>query len=262
MVHVGWGTDHHGARNCSHGEYDTALYFTVTLGVPVYTSFRGCVHVIEPRSVRPAARLDVIRSFLKTYLGWSEAQVAQLPSPLYLSLKPSRALKRMAWLESFLWIAGILGGTGLFVTAAIAQQPVNPFRLENLLFLLPFWVVGAAFVPAFCCYWTLRKPSPRQARIRGVVAGWFGPSSDLADWPPALVGRIAPALGVAAERPDELLAIAEQRATLGEVVEALLIARMALALLDVKREPVLGARAEEVTDNCLNHLEKGLPQAG
>ena len=56
MFYAGWGTDTYGACNVIRGEYDSCLYFTVTLGLPVYSSFRGCVHVIEVGKIPPAQR--------------------------------------------------------------------------------------------------------------------------------------------------------------------------------------------------------------
>jgi hypothetical protein len=67
MLHVDWKTESYGARNGHPGEYDTVLYFTVWLGVPVYFSFRRCVHVIELAKVGPGERLECLRGFAKTY---------------------------------------------------------------------------------------------------------------------------------------------------------------------------------------------------
>src|SRR5207237_1370398 len=123
IAYFGWGTDTYGARNVGHGEYDTCRYFTMTLGLPVYSSFRGCIHVIDTRELQPAARRERIRSFLTHYAGWTEAQAHYLPEAVALPLRPLRSLKGMAWLESLVWLTGILAGIGAFVTLAIAQQP-------------------------------------------------------------------------------------------------------------------------------------------
>jgi hypothetical protein len=48
----------------------------------------------------------------------------------------------MGRLNSLSWVLGIVAALGLLATLAISQQPVDPFRKENVLFLSPFWVVG------------------------------------------------------------------------------------------------------------------------
>ena len=41
LAHAGRGTEAYGARNRLHGEYDSCLYFTVWLGLPVYFAWKG-----------------------------------------------------------------------------------------------------------------------------------------------------------------------------------------------------------------------------
>jgi hypothetical protein len=256
MFVVSWGTESYGARNVARGEYDTCLYYRVILGLPVYYSFRGCVHVIEPAKLRSAERLDRIRSFLTDYLGWSEDEARNLPGAIHLTLRPSRALKGMAWLDSLLWLTGIVAALGVLVTAAISQQPHEPFRRENLLFLVPFWAAAAAFLALLVPYLVLRRPSPRQARVRAVVADALGPSSDIAEWTTGLVAPVAAAFGVDELDPDELVEEAERRTSAGKVEQGLLLARMALALRGADAEAGLVGRAEAVTDDCLRRLDE------
>jgi hypothetical protein len=196
MFVVGWGTDTYGARNVAPGGYDTCLYYRVILGLPVSFAFRGCVHVIQPAKLRSAERLEALRSFLSSYLGWSSDEVRRLPDAIHLTLRPSRSLKGMAWLDSALWLSGALAGLGLLATLAIAQQPGDPFRRESVLFLLPFWAGAAAFLVLLGLYLVLRRPSARQGRIRGVVAGALGPFSDAAAWTPGLAATVAAGMGL------------------------------------------------------------------
>jgi hypothetical protein len=253
VAYVGWGTDSYGAGNAGQGEYDTAFWFTVTLGLPVWSSFRGCYHVIRTDKVL-RDRLDGIRSFGRDYLGWADAQVRHLPPEVHIPLRPAAALKWQGRLDGLLWLLGAVGGLGLLATLAISQQP-NPFRRENLLFLVPFWAALVAFVPALAIYLVLRRPSARQARIRAAVADRLGPYSDVAGWMPKWASRVAENLGVS--DPEDALALveeAERRLEEGEAEEALLLARVALAQLGGAGADGLARRAEEVTDDCLRHL--------
>ncbi len=91
MLHVDWRTESYGASNCHGGEYDTALYFTVCLGVPVYFSFRSCVHVIELAKVGPGERLERLRGFAKPYLGIADLTPHRF-GILHLPLRPLGSL--------------------------------------------------------------------------------------------------------------------------------------------------------------------------
>jgi hypothetical protein len=255
LVHVGWGTDSHGARNVAGGEYDTAFWFTVTLGLPVYSSCRGCWHVIRTAEVRPRERLAAIRSFVQEYLGWSEAQARHLPAEVHLPLRQSATLRWMGTLESAVWLLGALGALGLLATLAISNQP-DPFRRQNLLFLAPFWLALAAFVLGLGFYLLLRRPSRRQCRIRGVVAGLLGPFSDVAGWRSDLAARVGSTLGVSDTDPEVLAEEAECWLANGNPEEAVLLARAALALVDGSKDAVAARRAEALTDDCLQQLER------
>jgi hypothetical protein len=256
MFYAGWGTDTYGARNITRGEYDTCLYYTVTLGVPVYISFRGCVHVIEVGKIPPAQR-DRLRSFLIAHFGWSEAKARYLPASVSLPLRPLRSLKWMGRLNSLLWVLGIVAALGLLATLAISQQPVEPFRKENVLFLSPFWVAGAIFLPLLVAYLVLREPSPRQAGIREVVADQLGAFSDPADWPQQVAVPVAAAYG-AEETPEAALDAAEQHFSHGNAAVGMILARLALALPEGRADAGMVRDADALADECLRKLEGDL----
>ena len=142
----------------------------------------------------PAQR-DRLRSFLVAHFGWSEAKAHYLPATVSLPLRPFRSLRWMGRLDSLLWVLGTVAAVGLLATLAISQQPVKPFRLENVLFLSPFWAAGATFVPLLVLYRVLRKPSLKQAHIRRIIASQLEASSDPADWPPEVAVPVAAAYG-------------------------------------------------------------------
>jgi hypothetical protein len=250
MFYAGWGTDTYGARNVTRGEYDSCLYFTVTLGVPVYISFRGCVHVIEVGKIPPAQR-DRLRSFLIAHFGWSEEKARYLPSTVSLPLRPLRSLKWMGRLNSLVWVLGVVAALGLLATLAISQQPVEPFRRENLLFLSPFWAAGVIFLPLLVVYLVLRKPSSRQAGIREVVADQLGAFSDPADWPPAVAVSVAATYGA----EGALLDAAERQLSRGDAAVGLVLARLALALPEGRADAGMVRDAEALADECLHRLE-------
>ncbi len=250
MFYAGWGTDTYGARNVTRGEYDSCLYFTVTLGLPVYASFRGCVHVIEVGKIPPAQR-DRLRSFLIAHFGWSEAKARYLPASVSLPLRALRSLKWMGRLNSLLWVLGIVAALGLLATLAISQQPVEPFRKENVLFLSPFWTAGAIFLPLLVLYLVLRRPSPRQVGIRDVVANQLGCFSDPADWPPEVAVPVAATYGA----EGALLDAAEKHLSRGDAAVALVLARLALALPEGRADAGLVRDAEALADECLRKLE-------
>jgi hypothetical protein len=252
MFYAGWGTDTYGARNLTRGEYDSCLYFTVTLGVPVYISFRGCVHVIEVGKIPPAQR-DRLRSFLIAHFGWSQDKARYLPATVLLPLRPLRSLKWMGRLNSLLWVLGIVAALGLLATLAISQQPAEPFRKENVLFLSPFWAASVIFLPLLLVYLALRKPSSRQAGIGEVVADKLGAFSDPADWPHQVAVPVAATFG-AEDTPEAVLNAAERHLSRGDAAVGLVLARLALALQG-RADAGMVRDAEALADECLHRLE-------
>jgi hypothetical protein len=62
-MHAGWGPETFGALNVVPGEYDAPLYYQVTLGIPVYVSFRGCFHFIDAEAIVEPGRAQRIAAF-------------------------------------------------------------------------------------------------------------------------------------------------------------------------------------------------------
>lgn len=238
MVHVHWGNHTGGARNCRTGEYDTCEYFTLIIGIPLYFSFQGCFHVIE----RPNEQRERLCEFARTFL-----DIAQLPKRTVLPLRPVSTLKWMWFYFYFLWLLGIaaLSGVGLLLLLVLFPMPF-PNGGNNIVAIV-FWLIDIAFVAALLPYLFLRRPSRRQARIRSIVASRLGPFSDPADWAEQLVARVAPAFGIDVPTSEALLRKAEELVKVGHYEDALLVARMALSLLDCP----LAKRAEDITEECL-----------
>jgi hypothetical protein len=132
MLHVDWKIESYGARNCHRGEYDTVLYFTVWLGVPVYFSFRRCVHVIKLAKVGPGARLERLRDFAKTYLGIADL-TPHLSGTLHLPLRPLGSLKRLVIYDQALWLLSSSPVLAIVAIYHILRQP-GPLTLASIAF--------------------------------------------------------------------------------------------------------------------------------
>jgi hypothetical protein len=89
-----------------------------------------------------------------------------------------------------------------------------------------------------------------------VVASRLGPFSDPADWAFELVARVAPAFGIAAITPEELIRTAERLLKQEHVEDALVVARMVLSLAGPSPEPALAGRVEDITEDCLHLLDR------
>src|SRR5262249_22237646 len=155
--------------------YDTVRYFAVYFGLPVYFSFRGCVHIIEPARVKPPERRERLSQFVGTYLG-----VTDLSRPVHLPLRPLPHLKLLVFYDLGLWLLGCFPLVAAVATLAILQQP-NPFAPANVAFLAGCLAGTGVFVLALAAYLWMRRPSRRQALIRGVTADLLGPFSDPAE---------------------------------------------------------------------------------
>jgi hypothetical protein len=68
------------------------------------------------------------------------------------------------------------------------------------------------------------------------------------------VARVAQAFGVAATTPEELIRTAERLLKQEHVEDALVVARMARA--GPSSERALAGRAEDITEDCLQFLDR------
>jgi hypothetical protein len=246
MAHVHWGTHAGGARNCRAGEYDTCEFFVFIATVPVYFSFRGCFHGIEMSRVKSEERWDRLTEFARTFLGLPDT-----PQRLTFPLRPLRSLQCMWFFHFSLVFFG--AASILLVALLILLSNRFPNGLNTIVAII-CWSIAAGFFLGSALYLFLRRPSRRQARIREVVASRLGPFSDPADWASELVPRVAPAFGVAAITPEELIRTAERLLKQEHVEDALVVARMALA--GPSSERGLAGRAEDITEDCLHLLNR------
>lgn len=260
MLHVGWGSRPGGARNYYLGEYDACHFFFLIVGLPVYLSFRGCVHVIDRTKIRPGERRDRLEWFVKEFLG-----LEKLPRRTEFPLRPNRASRWMWFFEAGLWVLGgvsLCVGLPVFSFAFLLPRPGQPDPGARA-FLRIVSAITATFFVSLGMYLFLRRPSRRQARIRAVAAGWLGPFSDPADWQAVLAATAASTLGVADTTADALLGAAEAKRSSGNPVEGLLLARLGLSRIDCEAAvPKLAERAESLTDGCLQDLADNLPRDG
>lgn len=240
MIHVHWGNHVGGARNYRAGEYDTCEYFLLIIGIPIYVSFQGCFHVIN----RPALRPERLREFAQTFLG-----LPDLPKRTVLPLRPMRILKWMWFYANILGLLGALNIPG--VAVLIVYLIPKPFPNGNPIVLYVCGAIGVVFLVALFPYLFLRRPSRRQARIRRVVASRLGPFSDPADWAEQLVAHVTPAFSINVPSAEALLRKAEELVKEGHYEDALVVARMTLALLASPFDGPLAERAEDITEECL-----------
>jgi len=254
MAIGGWGTEPYGSRNYYCGECDTSLYFTVMVGIPVYFSFRGCIHLIEVSSgEKRKERFSRICQFMRDYFALSETDPKDAPGIMCFPLKPSRILKWMVLYYWLLWITAVAAFCAVADTAAILQtgRALSPGEDS---FLIVVWIGFAFFVPGVVTYQIVRRPTRRQAMIRAAIAERLGPFSDPADWQVDLLTKVAAAYGSASPPADTVLQMADDHATSGKYVDALVLARLALGLLDWQ-DGNTRERAEAVTDEYLKQLE-------
>jgi hypothetical protein len=245
-IHVGWDKHLLGARNSCKGEYDASQYSVLVVGIPVYFSFQGCYHVIPKSKLKTGERKELMLTFAQTFLGCQD-----LAKQTLLPLKPKRDLKRMWFYEYFLWLSGLT--IVPVVTCLLIAMLASPAPNNNdivLAFILWLSVV-LLFLAAFVRCLFLRRPSAWQVGIRGVVASRLGPFSDPADWTIQLVSCVTPVFGIREPTSEKLIQKAEQLLKLGHYEDALIAARMTLALVDAANNPSLADRAESITEQCL-----------
>jgi hypothetical protein len=252
-MHVGWSTDTHGSRNCHDGEYDSSMYFLLVAGIPVYWSFRGCVHVINLQKISSRERLDRVRKFANRYL-----VAPWMAGELRFPLRPLGRLKRLIWYDMGLMASGISAFIAVVAIWAISLRPFNRWTQGDIIMVGLLCALGAPFIPGGIAYWITRKPSQRQKRIRSVVANRLGPFSDPADWTPQVIALVAQDLGIKSAKAETLLQEGEQRMKRKQYEDALLTARMGLAITESSPEPGFPTeeqeRAERITDEVLLHL--------
>jgi hypothetical protein len=231
MAHVHVGYEPVGCRNIHTAddrvEYDSNYCFCVCLGLPVWCSIRRCVHVTER-----AGKLS------------------------YITLKPQLGLKLMVPFYWVVWVLGLLAFAGAMMYAVPKNPGVAaPDPSQNSV-VLACTVAMPLFVPALVLYRYLRRPSPRQRAIRGIVGLHLGVHSDPAGWAAEPARELADRLGFTGRSAADLLGAARRLRAAGEDADALLTARLSLALFD----PVNEAREIEVgeafTDQLLHNLSE------
>src|SRR5439155_15053149 len=160
--------------------------------------------------------------------------------------------------EIGLILSACIAVTAILAICAISQRPVNRWKQDDRIMVGIMCVLGAPSIPGGIAYLLARKPSQRQWRIRSVVATQLGPFSDPADWTPELIALVAQDLGISLVTPQKLLEEAEQKLKHDDIDDALIVARMGLALAEDSNKQDLSAeakqRAENITDEVLLHL--------
>ena len=91
-VHVDWGyrlltTNRHEA------EYDASLYYCVIVGIPVYASFKQCLHIIAASSRTPKDRAERMARFAENYLDNREINGKLPVNEAAIPLNPSWSLR-------------------------------------------------------------------------------------------------------------------------------------------------------------------------
>lgn len=253
MIHIHWSTYPYGARNYYRGEYDTSVFFVLRVwGVPVFASLRGCVHTIPMNRLGPGERRNTLRRFAAEYMALPAAQKGGLPPKLDLPLRRTGALRRAGLVRMALPVLGVAGLLGVVMTLMFLGMGLNPFANPDYQVLVALLLLALGLF-GVCWYLHRRyqRISPRQARIRRLVGERLGPFTDPADWAAALVEAVAYKFGVDELAAVPLLEQAEACLRDCDYADALIAARMALAIADPVDEDDIVTRAEEITDICL-----------
>lgn len=216
-------------------EYDSNYCYYFWFGIPVWISIRQCVHVIEkkgPLSFR------------------------------YIRLKPAFGLKAMVPFYWMVWILGIPAFVGVLSFAIPVKPNAPPITPVNRAIRdFSRWCVPV-FIPAFVLYRYLRIPSARQKLIRAVALSKLGVHSDPAGWTQAAVQEILPGAGIELGTPQSILQIASNALAIGDHQEALMKARIALALFDESSSGEEAALAEDISSQSLRLLADSAGQMG
>jgi hypothetical protein len=253
--HVEWGTQLFGAKNCHDGEYDTYLCYWVVLGVPVYLSFRQCVHVIEHQALKRHERAEQIVRFAREHLNQGDIRGYVPVSGIVIPLKPSWSSKVRVLHLGTLW-AGFTLAVCAVVASFALMQAARAIKADDVNMLIVLWAGFAYFAVGLPIYLLTRKPTKRQAGIRAVVANVLGPYSDVADWDAPLIRRVATSFGLADPQAERLLEAAERSFAANDYETALLCSRMALGLMDPSEKRQWADRAEAITDDALEKLSE------
>jgi hypothetical protein len=231
MVHIYVGYEPMGCRNIHTAEgrveYDSNYCFCVCLGLPVWCSIRRCVHVTER-----AGELD------------------------YITLKPRLGLKLMVPFYWVVCILGLLAFAGAVMYAVPKNPGVAPPDPSTSLVVLVCTIAMPLSVPAFVLYRYLRRPSPRQRVIRGIVGHKLGVHSDPAGWAAEPARELADRLGFAGRSAADLLRTAQRLRAAGEDDDALVTARLSLALFDPVKEAHQIELGEAFTDQLLHNVSE------
>jgi len=270
MAFVGWWMETFGALNVAEGEYDTAQYFAVVFGIPVWLSFRGCYHVVGELKDPTSGHARRLLGFRKTHARWVHAPSPGLAEPT--SLHPGREgvapeslftipLRRRAalgWMAAFYFLVFALGIASLAAVFSLFRLTnPKPLEAQDRYFMLVSWCFVPAFLLCLFRYRRARLPSERQRRIRSVVRRQLGPFTDPADWVVELtLDELSSSLGSPASEPAAVLGEAEKQASKGDYALALILGRLSIALAEAEGgHPDDVGQAEELTDRCLTELE-------
>jgi hypothetical protein len=252
--HIGWEEFHFGALNVHDGECDLARNLLIWVGIPVCFYYRGAAHRIALANVQDARRRDRLRAFLAEYYRWPVEHARAFRGTVDIPIKARRALGWMAGFFVLLWVSALPGVIGLVAVIALATAQRRVLGFDWWLASLAVASLGL-FVAGLLAYRRLRRPSPRQARIRAAISVQLGPFTDLADWKIDSLGPLFPALGIVSLEAADVLADAGALRGAGKDGEALARARAAIALAHRREEAGLIERAELLTDDCLARLE-------
>lgn len=256
---IGWGTEPYGSWNYLAGEYETCRFFTVRFLIPIWFSYRGCVHLIDPNALRRKGDYERLRPFLRQAFGLTDSEISRLDIDIHIPLRRSKVLIRMFYFYWLLWILGLFGGMGAFGTTVVLLSGRAFFPGEAQL-LAVLWAIFALFLFGLYTYLRVRKVNARQLQIRRAIAQTLGLHSDIAGWDRRSATLVANSLRVVDVRPDDVMRRAEESRAKGALDWALLYARLALGLASDSERQALLLRAEAFTDACLDS-EKYLPDA-
>jgi hypothetical protein len=248
MAHFSIGTEDHGALNVQGGEYDAAFYFMITLGFPVWISYRGCFHVIQP-----VPTLSGIRRFDDRLAALAPVLPFRHSDPnLLIPLKDLSALRWMARAYVVLVVLALLGAIGLMMTFVVATMARPRQRMDDIL-LESGWASIAVFIPCLFLYQRRKKPSERQEAIRGAIKEWMGAATDPAEWHRDFASAVMQLQSPESGDPlgNTALVRAQELFASSRYAEACGWARMAMAM---DWTEVVTAAAEEFTDKCLKKM--------
>jgi hypothetical protein len=239
-MYLHFGVDQeYGAINYCSGEYDTAVYRTTIVGIPVYFRLCYCAHVVLAYSIREKERRERLRHFAQYYLG-----LADLPQRFSIPLRPFQGCGRLIVLHYLFYLGLVYTACAVPIFFGLLGRPLDDMGIFGRAVAGGF---GFLLLPGLAFYLWCRSPSSRQRGIRSVVAQRLGVFSDPAGWESAAAERVAIDFGVLTFTSPTLKAGIDRQLLRSNYVDAMLLARLALAHDD----GTLAERAEAVTDECL-----------